>query len=172
MPILMAAAFAVILLVVIVGDVVTLLPWILGGALLVVLVSVIVDAFAEDPESEPKQPPVGSMACYLQKALAVVAARLAERAWIVMHRGTHHQVPDPDNTPITLEQAKDLIAARYTVPEEVRRQRRSRKKGGRAPHQVLEGRVSSQRSKRDDTRRPSQTEASPTPAAASTPAAT
>ncbi len=89
------------------------------------------------------------------KALAVVAARLAERAWVVMARGTPYEIRDLDGTPVTREQARQIIADHYTVPEHVRRQRRS-KKGGRAPHQVLEGHASGQRSKRDNARRPSQ----------------
>jgi hypothetical protein len=57
--------------------------------------------------------------------------------------------------------AKRIIAERFTVTDQIRRQRRSKKKGGRAPHQVLEGRASGQRSKRDNTRRPSRNPASP-----------
>lgn len=94
------------------------------------------------------------------KALAVVAARLAERAWVTIHRGAPYQLQDVDGTPVTPDQAKQIAVQRYTVPEDVRRQRRSRKQGGRAPHQVLEGHVSGQRSKRDDTRQPSQPQAS------------
>jgi transposase IS116/IS110/IS902 family protein len=70
-------------------------------------------------------------------ALCVVAAHLAERAWTVMDRGTPYVVCDTDGTPVTPTQAKALIAARWTVPEQVRRQRRSRK--GKAPQQVLTG---------------------------------
>jgi transposase len=105
------------------------------------------------------------------KALCVVAARLAERAWTVMHRGHPYQLRDTDGTPVDRPAAKQIIAERFTVPEDVRRQRRSKKKGGRAPHQVLEGRASSQRSKRDNTRRPSQEPASPANPQPSRPAA-
>jgi transposase len=104
------------------------------------------------------------------KALCVVAARLAERAWTVMHRGSPYQLRDTDGTPLDRATAKRIIAERFTVPEDVRRQRRS-KKGGRAPHQVLEGHASSQRSKRDNTRRPSQPSASPPNPRPSRPAA-
>jgi Transposase IS116/IS110/IS902 family len=50
------------------------------------------------------------------------------------------------------EQAKQIITERWTVPEEVRRRRRSRKTKGKAPHQVLEGHVSGAQGA---TRRPS-----------------
>jgi hypothetical protein len=38
---------------------------------------------------------------------------------------------DTDGTPVTAEQAKAIIAERFTVPEQVRRRRRSRK--GKVP---------------------------------------
>jgi transposase len=105
------------------------------------------------------------------KALCVVAARLAERAWVVMHRGHPYELRDIDGTPVDPATAKRIIAERFTVPEQIRRQRRSKKKGGRAPHQVLEGRASGQRSKRDNTRRPSRNPASPADPRPSRPAA-
>jgi len=70
-------------------------------------------------------------------AVCVVAAHLAERAWTVMDRGTPYVICDTDATPVTPAQAKQIIAERWTVPEEVRRRRRSKK--GKAPQQVLQG---------------------------------
>lgn len=70
-------------------------------------------------------------------AVCVVAAHLAERAWTVMNRGMPYVLCDTDGTPVTAEQAKAIIAERFTVPEEVRRRRRSKK--GKAPQQVLQG---------------------------------
>jgi transposase len=87
------------------------------------------------------------------KACAVVAAKLAERAWAVRRRGTPYELRDVDGTPVTLEQARQLITDRWTVPEHIRAQRRS-KKSGRAPQQAPTGQVN-KRSKRH-TRRPSQ----------------
>ena len=72
-------------------------------------------------------------------AVCVVAAHLAERAWTVMDRGTPYVVCDTDGTPVTPAQAKAIIAQQWTVPEEVRRRRRSKK--GKAPQQVLQGHV-------------------------------
>ncbi len=80
-----------------------------------------------------------------QKALTIVAARLAERFWTVMARGTPYVICDTDGTPVTPTEAKAIIATRFTVPEDVRAQRRSRKpakkKVGKAPHQVLTAQV-------------------------------
>jgi transposase len=70
-------------------------------------------------------------------ALCVVAAHLAERTWRVMDRGTPYVICDTDGTPVTPTQARQIIAEQWTVPEEVRRRRRSRK--GKAPQQVLHG---------------------------------
>ena len=71
-------------------------------------------------------------------AVCVVAAHLAERAWAVMDRRMPYVVCDIDGTPVTPAEAKAIIAERFTVTEEVRRRRRSRK-AGKAPHQVLSG---------------------------------
>jgi transposase len=72
-----------------------------------------------------------------QKALCVVAARLAERAWVVPSRGQAYELRDVDGTPVTPAEARCLIQERYTVSEEVRRRLRSRKSAEKAPHQVL-----------------------------------
>lgn len=65
-------------------------------------------------------------------ALCVVAANLAERCWTVMRRSTPYVIRDTDGHPVTAEQAKTIIAERWTVPPEVRARRRS-KKAGKAP---------------------------------------
>jgi transposase len=83
-------------------------------------------------------------------ALCVVAAHLAERAWVVMDRGTPYVICDTDGTPITPAQAKAIIADHWTVPEDVRRRRRNKK--GKAPQQVHAGHV---HGARGATRRPS-----------------
>jgi transposase len=88
-------------------------------------------------------------------ALCVVAAHLAERAWVVMDRGRPYVVCDTDGTPVTPAQAKTIIAEHWTVPEEVRRRRRSKK--GKAPQQVLQGHAHGAQSA---TRRPSPSPAS------------
>jgi transposase len=71
-------------------------------------------------------------------ALCVVAAHLAERAWTVMRRGTPYIICDTDGRPVTAEQAKAIIAQRWTVPPDTRAHRRS-KKTGKAPQKVLDG---------------------------------
>jgi hypothetical protein len=74
------------------------------------------------------------------KALCVVAARLAERAWAVMHRRMPYVICDTTGEPVTPEQAKKIIAEQWSVPTEVRTRRRSRKTAkGKAPQQVHTG---------------------------------
>jgi hypothetical protein len=74
------------------------------------------------------------------KATCVVAARLAERLWTVMSRRMPYIVCDTDGTPVTPEEAKKIVAQQWTVPDEVRRRRRSTKnRAGKAPHQVHTG---------------------------------
>jgi transposase len=71
-------------------------------------------------------------------AICVVAAHLGERAWTTMRRGTPYAIRDTDGRPITPDEAKAIIAERWTVPPEVRTRRRS-KKTGKAPQKVLAG---------------------------------
>jgi hypothetical protein len=80
-----------------------------------------------------------------RKALCVVGARLAERAWLTMARGEPYVICDLDGRPVTPEQAKRLIAERFTVTPEVRRRRRSTKQAGKAPRMALKAQVKSQR---------------------------
>ena len=47
-------------------------------------------------------------------ANCVVAAHLAERAWLVMRRGTPYVLRDIDGTVVTPAEAKTIIAERYT----------------------------------------------------------
>jgi transposase len=73
------------------------------------------------------------------KACCVVAGHLAERAWTVLHRGTPYVICDNNGTPVTAAQAKQIIAERWTVPEDVRKRRRSRKTAGKAPQTAATG---------------------------------
>jgi hypothetical protein len=77
------------------------------------------------------------------KASCVVAARLAERLWTMMRRRMPCVICDIDATPVTPPQAKQIIAEHWTVTEETRRRRSTKRRTGRAPHQVLTGHRSS-----------------------------
>ena len=71
------------------------------------------------------------------KASCVVASHLAERAWAVLNRGTPYVICDNNGNPVTPGEAKKIIAAKWTVPEDVRKRRRSRKIAGKAPQTAL-----------------------------------
>jgi transposase len=79
------------------------------------------------------------------KALCVVAARLAERAWVVMSRRMPYVICDTNGEPVTAEWAKQLIAQHWTIPPDVRSRRRSRKpkRVGKVPQQVHKGQARS-----------------------------
>lgn len=62
-------------------------------------------------------------------AVCVVAAELAERAFVVMARGAPYELRDLDGRPVSLEEARSLIASHFTVPAEVRARRRGTKVG-------------------------------------------
>lgn len=70
------------------------------------------------------------------KALCVVATHLTRRLYAVMARRTPYQLRDTDGRAITREEGKAIVAAHWTVSEEVRRRRRSRKTR-KVPQQVL-----------------------------------
>ena len=89
-------------------------------------------------------------------ANCVVAAHLAERAWLVMRRGTPYVLRDIDGTAVTPAEAKAIIAERYSVSEETRKRRRNNK-GGKAPQKVLTEHLKSHTKGVDRTRRPSPT---------------
>ena len=62
-----------------------------------------------------------------------------------MARGQPYVICDLQGRPVTPEQAKRLIAERFTVTPEVRQRRRSSKKAGKAPHTALKAQHKSQR---------------------------
>ena len=83
-------------------------------------------------------------------AACVVAAHLAERAWVTLLRQELYVLRDLEGKPITVAEGKAIVAEHFKVSEEVCRRRRTKKKGGKVP-QVLEARVESA-SRRGDKR--------------------
>jgi hypothetical protein len=73
------------------------------------------------------------------KVCCVVAGHLAERARTVLHRGTPYAICDNDGNPVTPQQARQIITEKWTVPEEVRKRRRSRKTAGKVPQAATTG---------------------------------
>jgi transposase len=73
------------------------------------------------------------------KACCVVAGHLAERAWAVLNRGTPYVICDNNGNPVTPGEAKKIIADKWTVAEDIRKRRRSRKIAGKAPQAATTG---------------------------------
>jgi len=105
-------------------------------------------AFARAADTARRRDPQLARICYLQmtergathlKACCVVAGYLAERAWTVLNRGTPYVICDNNGNPLTAEEAKTIIADKWTVPEDVRKRRRSRKLAGKAPQAAATG---------------------------------
>lgn len=69
------------------------------------------------------------------KAVCIVAAHLAGRAWTTLRRETPYLLRDIDGTEITVAEGKTIVFEHYRVPKEVRRRRRT-KKAGKVPHEV------------------------------------
>jgi hypothetical protein len=73
------------------------------------------------------------------KACCIVAGHLAERAWAVLNRGTPYVICDNNGNPVTPDEANKIIAERWTVPEYIRKRRRSHKQAGKAPQAATTG---------------------------------
>jgi transposase len=58
------------------------------------------------------------------QAICTCSAHLLDRVGVVLRQDRPYQLRDVDGTPITSERARQIIAERYTVPEEVRQRNR------------------------------------------------
>ena len=105
-------------------------------------------AFVRAADTARRQDPQLARIYYLQmtergathlKACCVVAGHLAERAWTVLNRGTPYVICGNNGNPVTTAEAKAIIAEKWTVPEDVRKRRRSRKIAGKAPQAATTG---------------------------------
>ena len=71
------------------------------------------------------------------KAVCIVAAHLARRAWTTLPRGRTYVLRDIDGTEVTSSTGKGVVDERYKVPEEVCRRRRT-KKAGKVRHEAAD----------------------------------
>jgi Transposase IS116/IS110/IS902 family len=76
------------------------------------------------------------------KACCAAAGHLAQRAWAVLNRGTPYVICGNNSNPVTAAEARHIIAEHWTVPEEIRKRRRSRNQAGKALRQPQPGRTS------------------------------
>jgi hypothetical protein len=110
--------------------------------------SLLRSAFVRAADTARRQDPQLARIYYLQmtergathlKACCVVAGHLAERAWAVLNRGTPYVICDNNGNPVTPGEAKKIIADKWTVAEDIRKRRRSRKIAGKAPQAATTG---------------------------------
>jgi transposase len=62
--------------------------------------------------------------CHTQATVAV-ARKLIERTWTVLIRQQPYQLRDVDQAPVTVRAAKEIIACKYVVPQDVRKRSRA-----------------------------------------------
>src|SRR5262252_6056392 len=98
-------------------------------------------AFVRAADTARRQDPQLARIYYLQmtergathlKACCIVAGHPAERAWAVLSRATPYVICDNNGDPVTPAEAAKIIADKRTVPQDIRKRRRSRKTAGTA----------------------------------------
>jgi transposase len=82
------------------------------------------------------------------QAVCACATHLMDRVWVVLRDQRPYELRDVDGRPVTKEEARAIISARYTVPEEVRKQTNRRARKERA-----DKRLEQQRERRSRPRR-------------------
>lgn len=70
------------------------------------------------------------------QAVCAVATHLLDRVYVILKHHRPYQLRDVDGTPITPEQARQIIADRYTVPDEVRQRNNRRARREQTDHQA------------------------------------
>jgi transposase len=81
------------------------------------------------------------------QAVCTCATHLLDRVYIILKEDRPYELRDVDGTPVTREQARAIIAARYTVPQEVRQRNNRRARKERAERR-MERRLKQRESRR------------------------
>jgi hypothetical protein len=68
------------------------------------------------------------------QAICTCATHLLDRIWTILREDRPYELRDVDGTPVSVEQAREIIAARYTVPKEVRQRQNQKTRRTRAEH--------------------------------------
>ncbi len=82
------------------------------------------------------------------QAICACATHLLDRVYVILKEDRPYELRDVDGTPVTPEEARAIIAERYTVPEEVRKRNNRRARKERA-----ERRMERKRKQRESRRR-------------------
>jgi transposase len=70
------------------------------------------------------------------QAVCACATHLLDRVYVILKEDRPYQLRDVDGTPVTREQARAIIAERYTVPDEVRKRNNRRARKERAERRM------------------------------------
>jgi hypothetical protein len=70
------------------------------------------------------------------QAICTCATHLLDRVYVILKEDRPYELRDVDGTPVTREQARAIIAERYTVPEEVRRRNNRQARKERAERRI------------------------------------
>jgi transposase len=81
------------------------------------------------------------------QAVCCCATHLLDRVWTILKEGRAYELRDVDGTPVTVAQAREIIAQRYRVPKEVRQHNNRRNR-----HQRSERRAERQQERESRTR--------------------
>lgn len=68
------------------------------------------------------------------QAVCVCATHLLDRIWTILKEDRAYQLRDVDGTPVTVEQARQIITTRYNVPKEIRQRNNQRTRLARREH--------------------------------------
>ena len=74
-----------------------------------------------------------------RQALCAVANRLVNRILSVLRTGRPYVLRDPEGEPITVAQGRQIIAARFSVPAEIRNSRRRQRTAAEDGHRPPAG---------------------------------
>ena len=66
------------------------------------------------------------MASITRRPYALCATHLLDRIWTILKEDRAYELRDVDGTPVTTEQARQIIATRYNVPKEIRQRNNQR----------------------------------------------
>jgi transposase len=70
------------------------------------------------------------------QAVCACATHLLDRVYVILKEDRPYELRDVDGTPVTREQARAIIAERYTVPDEVRKRNNRRARKERAERRM------------------------------------
>lgn len=88
-----------------------------------------------------------------RQAVCACATHLLDRIWVILSENRPYELRDVDGRPVSGPEAQRIVAERYTVPDEVRRQNNRRQRRARAETQAEKQQKREKRSSRKEASR-------------------